>query len=114
MAGGYRNLTVWQKSIKLVVLIYKLTKVFPPAEIYGITSQMKRCVISIPSNVAEGSKRKTSKDFKYFISIALGSGAELETQIEICKQLKLAKAHDYSEIDSLLTEIMKMLATMVL
>lgn len=114
MAQGYKNLNVWQKSIKLVVLVYQLTKEFPSSEMYGITSQMRRCAISIPSNIAEGSKRKTNKDFKHFVSIAFGSGAELETQIEICKQLKLGKNENYLEIDSLLLEVMKMLNSMVL
>ena len=114
MAQGYKNLIVWQKSIKLVILIYELTKTFPSSEIYGLTSQMKRSGVSIPSNIAEGSKRRTQKDFKHFIAIALGSGAELETQIEISKQLKLGNSEVCKEIDNLLAEVMKMLTSMLL
>ena len=83
----YRDLIVWQKSMDLVVEIYKLTKNFPKSEIYGLTSQMKRCAVSIPSNIAEGRRRGSRKDYRHFLIIAYGSGAELETQIEIVKRL---------------------------
>jgi four helix bundle protein len=64
MRSGYKDLIVWQKSIALVTEVYKLTEQFPPSEIYGLTSQMRRCVVSIPSNIAEGSKRNTKKRFQ--------------------------------------------------
>lgn len=76
MKSGYKDLIVWQKAIKLVILIYDLTKAFPQNEIYGITSQMRRSSVSIPSNIAEGSKRRTKKDFEHFLSIALGSATK--------------------------------------
>jgi four helix bundle protein len=106
---SYKNLICWQKSIDLVVLIYKLTENFPKEEIYGITAQMRRSSISISSNIAEGSRRSSKKDFRNFLLIAYGSGAELETQLEISKRLQLAKIESLNESESLLSEIMKML-----
>ena len=88
---SYRDLIVWQKSVELVVAIYKLTEKFPSVEVYGLTSQMRRAVISIPSNIAEGRKRGTRKDFRPFLVVAYSSGAELETQLEIAKKLPFGK-----------------------
>ena len=113
MIYSYKDLIVWQKSVELVVAIYKLTEKFPPAEVYGLTSQMRRAVISIPSNIAEGRRRGTRKDFRQFLIIAYGSGAELETQIEISKKLPFGKNLDYQKVDSLLVEVMKMLNKML-
>ncbi len=109
MKGGYKDLLVWQKAMKLVLLVYEYTKDFPASENFGLTSQIRRSVVSIPSNIAEGSKRKTKKDFQQFISIALGSGAELETQIEISKQLKYGNNVKIKEIENLSNEVMRML-----
>ncbi len=106
---GYKDLILWQKSMQLVVVTYKLVNLFPKDELYGLTSQIKRSAISIPSNVAEGSKRRSKKDFRHFLIIAFGSGAELETQIELAKRLHFASLYDYKEIDALLEECMKML-----
>jgi four helix bundle protein len=106
---SYKDLIVWQKSIDLVLEIYKITKMFPREEIYGITNQMRRAAVSIPSNIAEGSARKNHKELLYFLNIAFGSGAELETQIIITKKLELAKLPDFEKVDNLLTEVMKMI-----
>ena len=76
---SHRDLLVWQKSVELVVEIYKLTENFPKSEIYGTTSQMRRAAVSIPSNIAEGKSRGTRKDFRHFLLNSFGSGAELET-----------------------------------
>lgn len=105
----YKELIVWQKSVDLVTEIYKLTKLFPNSELYGITSQIKRCAISIPSNIAEGRYRNSKKDYTHFLRISYGSGAELETQIEISKRLKLTNEENYKKVDDLLLEVMKML-----
>ncbi len=113
MARGYKDLIVWQKSIQLVILIYKITEKFPRSEVYGLVSQIRRCAVSIPSNIAEGSKRRSQKDFAQFIAIASGSGAELETQLEISKQLNFCDPAEYFEIDSLLDEVMRMLTRMI-
>lgn len=108
----YKDLIVWQKSIDLVVEIYKITKSFPKEEVFGLTSQMKRCAVSISSNIAEGSKRGTKKDYRHFLLTALGSGAELETQIVIAKKLSFSEISTFSEVDSLLDEVMRMLTKM--
>ncbi len=110
---SYKELIVWQKSIQLVVNIYILTENFPREEIYGLTSQMRRSAISIPSNIAEGRCRGTRKDFMQFLRIAYGSGAELETQIEIAKKLSATKNFDYSKVNGQLEEVMKMLNAMI-
>ena len=78
---NYKELLVWEKARKIVKEIYLATQVFPDAEKFGLTSQMRRSAISIPSNIAEGSGRTTNKDFAYFLSVALSSAYELETQV---------------------------------
>ena len=105
----YKDLIVWQRSMELVVATYNLTENFPRTEQYGLSSQMRRSVISIPSNIAEGIRRGSRKDYHHFLIIAYGSGAELETQMEIAKRLPFSKSLDYSKIDQLLEEVMKML-----
>ena len=84
---SHKDLTVWKRSMELVLAVYVLTENFPRTEIYGLTSQMRRCAVSIPSNIAEGRSRGTRKDYLQFLRVSLGSAAELETQIEISKQL---------------------------
>ena len=86
---SYRDLIVWQKAMELVTVVYGVTEKFPKAEVYGLTSQIRRSVVSIPSNIAEGRRRGSRKDFRNFLLHAYGSGAELETQIEIAKQLNV-------------------------
>ena len=103
----YKDLIVWQKSVELVVAVYTLTNQFPKSELYGLSAQMKRAAVSIPSNIAEGRRRRGQKSFKYFLVIAYGSGAELETQVEIAKRLSFGG--EYQPVDSLLLEVMKML-----
>jgi len=110
---SYKNLIVWQKAVDLVIKIYKLTDDFPKPEIYGIVSQIRRSAISIPSNIAEGRRRATSKDFHHFLTIAIASGAELETQIIISKKLNFGKENKYLEIENLMDEIMKMLNKLI-
>ncbi len=111
--SSYKELIVWQKAIDLVVAVYELTKKFPKEEIYGLTSQMKRSVISIPSNIAEGSKRGTKKDYRHFLLNSYGSGAELETQIIISQRLGFATDSDLIIVSSLLDEVMRMLNKMI-
>ncbi|MFH0928355.1 MAG: four helix bundle protein [bacterium] len=84
---SFRELMVWKKAILLVKEIYLYTQNFPRDEIYGLTSQMRRSAVSIPSNIAEGSERRTTKDFLQFLHVARGSAAELETQIIISTSL---------------------------
>jgi len=112
--GGYRNLKVWQKAMDLARAVYVLTENFPKSEQYGLISQMRRSAVSIPSNIAEGSKRNTDKDFLQFLSIALGSVAELDTQIELARTLTIGKKLDYSGVDKPLEEVNKMLTAFVI
>lgn len=103
----YRDLVIWKKGIDLVEEIYRLTNAFPKEELYGLTSQMRRASISIPSNIAEGSRRKDLPEYLQFLRIADGSSAELETQIVIAK--KLYPKLDYLKAEALLDEIQRML-----
>lgn len=109
---SYKDLVVWQKSVDLVVEVYKLTAQFPQEEKFGLTSQMTRAAVSIPSNIAEGRARSTRKDFANFIGISYASAAELETQVIIAKRLSFSKDLTYNVVDALLEQILKMLGTM--
>jgi len=111
--SNYKDLIVWQKSINLVVEIYKLTDAFPKSEIYGLSSQMKRSVVSISSNIAEGCRRGSRKEYAHFLRISFGSGAELETQVAICKKIDKFNGNNFQAIDSLLDEIMRILNKMI-
>jgi len=84
---NFQDLRIWQKGIEVVKDLYLLTKKFPKEELYGLTSQMRRSAVSIPSNIAEGFRRYYNKEYKQFLYIALGSCAELETQIIIANEL---------------------------
>ena len=85
---SYRELIAWQKAVELVVTIYDVTKTFPKEEIYGLTAQMRRCAVSVPSNIAEGQGRLSTGEFKQFLGNARGSLFELQTQITIAERLK--------------------------
>jgi four helix bundle protein len=87
-AKNYRDLIVWQKSMALVVAVYEITKRFPKEETYGLTSQIRRAAVSIPSNIAEGEGRESKKEFSHFLLIAYGSLREVETQVFISEKLK--------------------------
>ncbi len=109
MLNSYQQLKVWQKSIELVIEVYRLTKFYPKEELYGITSQTRRAVISVPANIAEGYTRKHRQEYVQFIRIAFSSGAELETLLLIAKQLRLAPPAEFQKSEKLLNETMKML-----
>ncbi|OGD66852.1 four helix bundle protein [Candidatus Campbellbacteria bacterium RIFOXYC2_FULL_35_25] len=111
ISKSFKDSIVWQKSIELSVNIYNVTENFNESEKFGLISQMRRCAVSIPSNIAEGSKRKTNKDFAQFLRIASGSAAELETQIIIAQRIYLNI--EFKEISSLLLEIQKMLTVII-
>jgi four helix bundle protein len=85
--SSYRDLVVWQDGIQLAKEIYRLTVSFPKHELYGLVSQIRRCSVSIPSNIAEGHARSSTQEYLRFISIAMGSLAELETQVILSKEL---------------------------
>ncbi len=105
----YQDLIVWQKSIELVTIIYKQTRGFPSEEKFGIISQMRRCAVSISSNIAEGHARIGLKEFMHFLSISLGSVAELETQIIISKNLNFMDGNTSIHILEKLNEINRMI-----
>lgn len=109
----YKELIVWKKSMQLVKDIYLLTDQFPKEEIYGLVSQMRRAAVAIPSNIAEGYLRKHRKEFHQFLSISLGSAAELETQMIICESIPKFSKINFSVVKSLLVEVMKMLYVML-
>lgn len=111
---SYKDLEVWKKAIKLTVLVYSVTKLFPKEELYGIVNQIRRCVVSIPSNIAEGYSRHSRLEYLHFLKIANGSGAELETQLIISEQLKYIPDEKYDEIYGVLQEIMRMLNSLIL
>ena len=91
MKRAHHNLEAWQRALKLVKTIYSATASFPKSELYGLTSQMRRAAVSIPSNIAEGSARNTTPEFLRFLYIARGSLAELETQLLIARDLGYLK-----------------------
>ncbi|MDX1963129.1 MAG: four helix bundle protein [Pirellulales bacterium] len=109
---SYRQLIVWQKSMDAVVKVYELTREFPNHELYCLTSQIRRAAISIPSNIAEGNARASSKDYLNFLAIAQGSLAELETQLELAKRLQYSQPWLIDDLCELLTEVDKMLAAL--
>ncbi len=98
MHHNFRELEIWKDSKNLCVYIYKLTGLFPKTEMYGITSQINRAAVSIPSNIAEGAGRNSNKDFSRFVTIALGSAFELETQLIIASELNFIKENDYKNL----------------
>ena len=110
---SYKELIVWQKSIKLVKEIFILTNKFPKSELYGLISQMRRAAVAIPSNIAEGYGRKSSKEYAQFYSIAYGSALELETQIIISKELSFTLPENFGKVDALLEEVSRMLNSMI-
>ncbi len=110
---SYKDLIVWQKSVELVINIYRLTRSFPKEEMYGITSQMRRCAVAIPSNIAEGYHRNHIKEYIQFLYIAKSSASELETQLIIVKKLDFAAQNEVTQIEDKLLEILKMLSTLV-
>ncbi len=84
---SFHDLEVWQRSMELTVAVYRLTKGFPREEMFGLTAQLRRAAVSIPSNIAEGQGRLNTREFRHFLSIARGSNCELQTQLEITRAL---------------------------
>ena len=97
---SFTDLIAWKEGHKLVLMIYKITESFPPKEIYGLTNQMRRAAVSITSNIAEGFKRKTTKDKIQFYSISHGSLAELQNQMLIARDLYYADANAFREFSN--------------
>jgi four helix bundle protein len=108
MVKSYKDLLVWQRSIQLSLSIYRLTQTFPKEERYGLTSQIQRAGVSIPSNIAEGYGRGTRKDYKQFLSIARGSTLEVQTQLLIANELGYCNSAALEQAQSLSEEVSKM------
>jgi four helix bundle protein len=105
---SYKDLIVWQKALDLLEMIYQVSKAFPKEELYGLTNQLRRAAVSIPSNIAEGHARSSKQEFHRFLSIAKGSLAEVETQLLIAQRLAYLSNDQLAPILSQQTEINKM------
>ena len=88
MSGSYRELRVWQQAMKLTVAVYRMTETFPRSELYGLTSQVRRAAVSVPSNIAEGKGHRTDREFSAFLFHARGSLLEVETQVSLAQELE--------------------------
>jgi four helix bundle protein len=106
---SYRDLDIWKLSIDFVKEVYRVTGKFPASEIYGLTNQLRRAAVSIPSNIAEGQGRNSSKEFRQFLSIALGSVAEVETQLIIAKEINYLTEGEHTPLSNSLDVMRKML-----
>jgi four helix bundle protein len=106
---SFRDLKVWQRSMELTVAVYRLTHDFPREEMFGLTSQLRRSTVSIPSNIAEGHGRMNPREFKHFLQIARGSNSELQTQLEVAALLKLANGQLLDVAQGLANEVENML-----
>ena len=106
--NNYKSLKLWQKSVDLAVEIYKVTSFFPKEEMYGLTSQIKRSAVSIPSNIAEGAGRNTKKDFNNFLGISIGSSSELDTQLIIASRIGFINESLLQTLQKQIEEIQKM------
>lgn len=111
--NDYKDLVVWQRAMDLVDEIYRVVKYLPKEETYALSDQMRRCCVSIPSNIAEGYGRNSRKEYLYFLSIANGSKAEMETQLMICVRQKFLTDAQTKTALSLCSEIGKMLNSML-
>ncbi|OGP83937.1 MAG: hypothetical protein A2Z08_07710 [Deltaproteobacteria bacterium RBG_16_54_11] len=113
MLKNYKELKVWQKAYQLCIAIYKVTKHFPNEERYGLTSQIRRSAVSVPSNIAEGYGRKTTQEYMHSLYIAYGSHCELETQIMLSKDLGYIKAEDFNDLQGWIAEVERMLKALI-
>lgn len=105
----HHDLDVWKKAISLITDIYKITESFPSAEQYGLINQIRRSAVSIPSNIAEGAARSSSKEFNQFLSIALGSASELETQLIVSSNLNYIEKTNFEKLSEQIVIIKKMI-----
>jgi four helix bundle protein len=106
---SFRNLTVWQRSMTLVEEIYRVTKRFPREELFGLTAQLRKASVSIPSNIGEGKRRKRERAFIHHLDIALGSQGEVEVQLEIALRVGFLPKGEYKRIQSIVEEVGRML-----
>ena len=109
----YKDLSVWQKSMDLAVEIFKVVKFLPREELYGLSDQMRRAVVSVPSNIAEGQQRSSTKDYIRFLHIAKGSLGELETQIMLCERLEYLRKEKTDQLIGQCIEIQRMISGLI-
>lgn len=110
---NFKDLMIWQKGMELTKIIYQKTDSFPSKETYGIVSQMRRAAVSVPSNIAEGFMRKHNKEYKQFLYIALGSLAELETQIILSEKLGYLENKQSAEMQDNISELNRMVSGLI-
>jgi four helix bundle protein len=110
MVQSFRDLLVWQRSIQLTVAIYNLTKGFPREELFGLTSQIRRSAVSVPSNIAEGHGRLSTGEYRQFLGIARGSNFEVQTQLELARALNLGNSALVDQAEGLSHEVGKMIS----
>ena len=110
---SYRDLQVWQRSMKLVTNVYQLTRSFPSDEQYGLSAQIRHCAVSIPSNMAEGYGRGTTNDYVRFLRISMGSMYELQTQLEIALSLGYATEDAFNPLYNETRDIERMLSALI-
>ncbi|MEO9510784.1 MAG: four helix bundle protein [Flavobacteriaceae bacterium] len=111
--NNYKELIVWEKSMLLVELVYEISSLFPPEEKFGLTSQIRRSAVSIPSNIAEGAGRNSNKEFRNFLSIANGSLNEMNTQLELSKRFGFVKQESLETVFVLANEVQKMIYALI-
>jgi len=112
-AKNYRELIVWQDGIKLAKTVYKLTEKFPKHEVYALADQIRRAVVSVPSNIAEGQARKSPGDFRRFLHIALGSLAEVDTQLILAQEFGYLNKEDIDTLDEPIQSLRKKLYALI-
>ena len=110
---SYKDLNVWKASMELVCEVYEVTRNFPDTERYGLTSQMRRCAISVPSNIAEGWSRNSARSFISYLNIAAGSMSELLTQLEIARRINYISAERMQALEHRGIQISKMLYMLI-
>ena len=107
---NFKKLKIWQEGVALVIETYKTTKTFPSEEKFGLISQLNRCSVSIPSNIAEGTSKSSEKHFKNFLETSLGSTFEWETQIIIAEKLKYISSDEFEELETRIIQLQKMIS----
>ena len=110
---NYREMIVWQKAMNLTEAVYVAIRKLPLAELYALSAQIRRSIVSIPSNIAEGAGRNTDNDLRHFMTVARGSAMELETQLMICEMLNYLDSDDVAPLLKMLDEIRRMLSALI-
>jgi four helix bundle protein len=113
MAQSFHDLTVWQRAMEMTVAVYKATQSFPKAEMFGLSSQLRRAAVSVASNIAEGRGRLSQGEFRQFLGMAQGSNCEVQTQILVAMSLKMGNLEGLAEAEHLSIEVGKMLSALI-